>query len=324
MSEGVASGRLTVGVDLGGTKIQAVAVRDAEVVGKYRVATPHTGTDDVVARIADTIDGALAHAGLDRASIAAVGLGSPGRIDRAAGVVAGSPNIPGFQEPVDLGPRLSRVVGGAPVTLENDVRAAMLGEHARGAGRPYRNLLGVFLGTGVGGGLVLDGALRDGRGAAGEVGHLVVKPGGRMCSDGRRGHLEAYAGRASMEARARRLVERGRHTTLFQLMEKKGRDRLSSGVIVQAADDGDEVARELVDDAAWALSIALASVQNLLDLEAVIIGGGLGDRLGRPFVDRVTALLQPLLFVPNRPPVIVPTELGDLSGAVGAAILVGG
>jgi glucokinase len=225
---------------------------------------------------------------------------------------------------VGLGPRLSPALGGVPVTLENDVRAAMLGEHGRGAGRPYTNLIGVFLGTGVGGGLVLDGKLREGRGAAGEIGHLIVKPGGRMCSDGRRGHLEAYAGRASMEARARRLVERGKHTSLFRLMEKKGRERLSSGIIAQAAEEKDDVARSLIDDAAWALSIALASMQNLLDLEAVIIGGGMGDRLGQPFADRVAGLLQPLLFVPERPPVMLSTELGDLSGAVGAAILVGG
>jgi glucokinase len=215
-------------------------------------------------------------------------------------------------------------MAGVPVTVENDVRVAVLGEHQRGAGRPYDNLLAVFLGTGVGGGLVLDGKLRDGRGAAGEIGHLIVKPGGRMCSDGRRGHLEAYAGRGCMEARARRQLERGRSTTLFTLREHKGRDRLSSGVIKHAYDHDDAVAVELVDDAAWALSVAIASAQNLLDLEAVIIGGGLGDRLGQPFVERVDAMLQPLLFVPDAPPELLTTGLGDLSGAVGAAVLVGG
>src|SRR6478735_8936096 len=222
---------LTVGIDLGGTKIQAIAVRDQQVVGKYRVMTPHTGAQAVIASIVQTVDESLKDAGAARTDVRALGLGSPGRIDRAAGVVSGSPNIPGFQDPVPLGPLLSQALDGVPVTLENDVRAAMLGEHGRGAGRPYANLIGVFLGTGVGGGLVLDGKLREGRGAAGEIGHLIVKPGGRMCSDGRRGHLEAYAGRASMEARAHRLVERGQHTILFQLMEKKGRTKLSSGVI---------------------------------------------------------------------------------------------
>jgi glucokinase len=278
----------------------------------------------VVAAIVGALDTALTEADAARGDVAAVGVGSPGHIDREHGVVTGSPNVPGFQSAVDLGPRISSAMAGVPVTVENDVRVAVLGEHQRGAGRPYDNLLAVFLGTGVGGGLVLDGKLRDGRGAAGEIGHLIVKPGGRMCSDGRRGHLEAYAGRGCMEARARRQLERGRSTTLFTLMEHKGRDRLSSGVIKHAYDHDDAVAVELVDDAAWALSVAIASAQNLLDLEAVIIGGGLGDRLGQPFVERVDAMLQPLLFVPDAPPELLTTGLGDLSGAVGAAVLVGG
>ena len=315
----------TVGIDLGGTKIQTAVLRGEEVVSHHRDATPHTGADDVVAAIAATTRVALEQAGASLSEVAGVGLGSPGRIDAAAGAVSGSPNIPGFQSatPVALGPRLSVALDGLPVRISNDVRVAMLGEHQRGAGRPYDDVLGVFLGTGVGGGLVLGGRLRDGRGAAGEIGHLIVEPGGRMCSDGRRGHLEAYAGRAAMEARARLLVERGRRTRLFDLMERKGRPRLSSGVIVQAAEQDDAIAKELIEDAAWALSIALASVQNVLDLEAVVIGGGLGDRLGPAFVADVAERLQPLLFVPERPPALLPTELGDLSGAVGAALLVG-
>ncbi len=107
--------------------------------------------------------------------------------------------------------------------VDNDVRVAVLGEFRRGAGRPYRNLLGVFVGTGVGGGLVLGGRLREGRGAAGEIGHTVVKDGGRRCSCGRRGHLEAYAGRGSMERTARRWQARGRRTVLFEVMEEKPR-----------------------------------------------------------------------------------------------------
>jgi glucokinase len=153
---------------------------------------------------------------------------------------------------------------------------------------------------------------------------MVVKPDGRICSDDRRGHLEAYAGRGRMEARARRLVKEGRKTILFELMEKKGRARLSSGVIADALERNDRMAHELVDDAVWALGIALASIQNLLALEAIIVGGGLGDRLGRPFVDRVAAEMAPQLFVADRPPAMLTTEFGDLSGAVGATVMVGG
>lgn len=317
---------VTVGVDLGGTKIQSAAVRARKVAGSYRTATPQTGTDDVAAAIIESVQKGLAEAGAALSDLRAVGIGAPGQIDRTAGTVASSPNLPGFQaaQPVDLGPRVSKGLGGVPVTLDNDVRVAILGEYRRGAGRPFKDVLGVWVGTGVGGGLILDGALREGHGAAGEIGHTIVKPGGRMCSDGRRGHLEAYAGRGRIEARARSLVKQREKTVLFQIMKKKGRARVSSGVIADALEQKDKMTRSLIDDAVWALGVALASAQNLLDLEAIMIGGGLGDRLGAPFVARVAKQMQPKLFVPDRPPAMLTTEFGDLSGAVGAAVLAGG
>ena len=233
-------------------------------------------------------------------------------------------NVPGFSDRVELGPLVSEALGGTKVTVGNDVSVGVLGEYRRGAGRPYKNLLGAWVGTGVGGGLILDGELHDGRGAGGEFGHMVVKPGGLLCSCGRRGCVEAYAGRVSMERRARRLVKRGQKTNLFRIMKKRGRQRLSSGVYARALAKGDRMTKRLIDDAAWALGLGLASAQNLLDLEAIIIGGGLGDRLGQPFVDRIVEQMTPHLFVPDTPPVVLRTELGDLSGAVGAAVLAGG
>ena len=152
----------------------------------------------------------------------------------------------------------------------------------------------------------------------------LVKPGGRPCGCGRRGCLEAYAGRARMELRARQLHKQGHKTILFKIMEKSGRQRLSSGVYARALAKGDRMTQRLIDEATWALGIALASAQNLLDLEAIIVGGGLGDRLGQPFVDRVVEQMTPHLFVPDKPPLVLRTELGDLSGAVGAAVLAGG
>lgn len=240
--------------------------------------------------------------------------------------MSNSPNVPGFEgpEPVALGPTISEGLGGVPVVVDNDVRVAIAGEYHRGAGRPYRNVLGVFCGTGVGGGLVLDGRLREGRGAAGEIGHTLVKEGGRRCGCGKRGHLEAYAGRRSIELEARRRVKRGEKTDLFRIMERKGRDRMTSGVIAAALEKGDRMAVDLIDDAVWALGIALSNAQNLLDLEAIIVGGGLGDRLGAPFVARVSDAILPRLHVPEKPPAVLPTELGDLSGAVGAAVRAGG
>jgi glucokinase len=127
-----------------------------------------------------------------------------------------------------------------------------------------------------------------------------------------------------MEVQARKLVKGGKKTVLFDLMKKRGRTRLTSGVIAKALEDGDRVAKDLIDEAVWALGVALASVQNLLALEAIVIGGGLGDRLGEPFIRRIADEMQPQLFVPDRAPAMVPSRFGDLSGAVGAAVMVGG
>jgi glucokinase len=315
---------LTVGVDLGGTKIQTVALRNGSVAGSARVPTPQTGTSgDVIDAIVGTIRTSLANAGSGETGLDAIGIGTPGEIDRAAGAVSLAANVPGFTERVELGPLVSEALGSVRVAVDNDVRVGVLGEHRRGAGRPHGNLLGVWIGTGVGGGLVLDGELHDGRGAAGEIGHTVVRPDGRRCGCGRRGCLEAYAGRARMEARARRLVERGQKTSLFRIMEKRGHRRLSSGDYSRALAKGDRLTRRLISDAIWALGIALASAQNLLDVEAIVVGGGLGDRLGQPFVDRIVEQMTPHLFVPYEPPVVLRTELGDLAGAVGAAVLAG-
>jgi glucokinase len=319
-------GEITIGVDIGGTKIQAAAVRGGAVVSAHRIMTPQGDADGLASAMGEAIAKVLSEAGAAVGDVAGIGVGVPGAVDATAGTVVNANNVPGLDSPavVPLAAMVSEVAAGAPVRLENDAHVAILGEWKRGAGRPFRNLLGVWVGTGVGGGLVLNGELHEGQGAAGEIGHMVVKPDGRVCSDDRRGHLEAYAGRGRMEARARRLVKEGRKTILFELMEKKGRARLSSGVIADALDRNDRVAHELIDDAVWALGVALASIQNLLALEAIIVGGGLGDRLGRPFVDRIAAEMAPQLFVPDRPPAMLTTEFGDLSGAVGAAVMVGG
>jgi glucokinase len=324
--EGGPMGDITIGIDLGATKIQAAALRDRAIVGTFRLATPQSGERDVAAAIVAASDAALAEAEVHRSEVRGVGIGAPGTIDPEVGTVSSSPNLPGFQtaEPIPLGSMVSEGLAGAPVTIDNDVRVAILGEWRRGAGRGFRNLLGVWIGTGVGGGLILNDEPYRGQGAAAEIGHIIVKPGGRVCSDGRKGHLEAYAGRGRMEVYARELHEGGRKTNLFKIMEKKGRTRMSSGVIAEALEEHDKLAEELIDGAVGALATGLASVQNLLALEAIVIGGGLGDRLGEPFLRRIEKEMAPLMFVPDRPPSMLMSAFGDLSGAVGAAVLAGG
>jgi glucokinase len=315
---------VTAGIDLGGTKIQAVVLRGEDVLASTRTRTPRSESPaEAVTALAACVEEALAEASVPQADLRAVGVGAPGAVDVEAGVVSGAANVPGFEGRVELGALLSAQLGDTRVVVANDADAGAVGEHRRGAGRPYRSLLGVWVGTGVGGGLILAGELWRGRGAAGELGHVVVEADGRQCTCGRRGCLEAYAGRIGLERRTRKLVKDGQRTQLFEIMEKRGRERLTSGVFARALEEGDRLAQGLVDEAAWALGIALASVQNLLDLEAFVVGGGLGDRLGQPFLDRIAEEMGPRLFVRDSPPAIVPSELRDLAGAIGAAVLAG-
>ena len=311
------------GVDLGGTKIEVIVV-DAEnqVLGAARRPTPTEGNPaDVAAAIADGMREACRSAGAEPSSLAGIGIGSPGLVDESTGVVSRAGNLPGWAGSFPLGATLSSELG-TDVFVGNDVQVATEAEFHLGAGRDYDSLLGVFWGTGVGGGIILEGKPWLGRGGAGEIGHMVVKIDGAQCTCGRRGCMEAYAGRAAMEARARRRVDRGQHTDLFHLMKERGRTRLTSAIWAHALERGDAVAIEIIDKAVAALAAGIASAINLLDVEAVIIGGGLGVRFGEPFVQRISNEMRPHLFHDEKPPKVHLAALGDLGGAIGASLLV--
>jgi glucokinase len=313
----------TGGIDLGGTKIQAVVV-DGEhaVLGQARRATPRDGgPPGVAAEMIAVLQDAAREAGLDASTLAGVGIGSPGAVDETAGTVAHARNLPDWEEPFPLAGALSEAFG-TRVAIGNDVQVAVDAEFSLGAGKPYSSVLGVFWGTGVGGGIVLDGKPWLGRGAAGEIGHMVVRQNGARCPCGRRGCMEAYAGRAAMEARARRAAMNGQKTHLFELMEKADRTRLTSGVWAKALAREDPLATRLVDRAVEALGAGIASAVNLLDVEAVVIGGGLGTRLGPRYAKKIARAMLPHLFVSERPPAVHVAELGDLGGAIGASLLV--
>ncbi|HEU4842147.1 MAG TPA: ROK family protein, partial [Ilumatobacteraceae bacterium] len=178
----------TGGVDLGGTKIQTVVVDEhGEVAGQSRRPTPTSGTPaGVAAEIAGALKDAAAEAGIKTSSLEGIGVGSPGNVDDGAGTVSAAKNLPGWDGSFDMRKALEKSCGAA-VRLGNDVQVATDAEFALGSGQPYNSLLGVFWGTGVGGGIVLDGRPWIGRDAAGEIGHIVVRRGGALCGCGRRG-----------------------------------------------------------------------------------------------------------------------------------------
>ncbi|MDA0181879.1 ROK family protein [Solirubrobacter phytolaccae] len=313
------------GIDLGGTKIQAAVVdegADNTVLGATRDQTPLKGGPKAIAtKMAEVLVGSLEEAGLSVSDLAGVGVGSPGSVDDEKGTVSGAMNLSEWHGSFNLRKHLEKELDGTPVSLGNDVDLATDAEFQIGAAREYQTLLGVFWGTGVGGGLILDGHQWVGRKTAGEIGHMVVRINGAKCGCGRRGCMEAYAGRGAMEARARRRVEQKEKTVLFEIMEERGRDRLSSGIWERALARDDQMALELLEDAVEALGAGVASAVNLLDPEAVVIGGGLGIRLGEEWVERIREAMIPHLFVDEDPPAIMLAELGDLGGAHGGALL---
>ena len=311
------------GIDLGGTKIQtAVVDAGGKVRGQARRPTPTSGgPEDVAAAMAEAMREAAADAGTASEELGGVGVGSPGDADGKTGIVSGARNLPGWEGSFPLAENLKEALG-TKVRVGNDVQVATEAEFHLGAGREFKSLIGVFWGTGVGGGLVLDGKPWLGRGAAGEIGHMVVKRGGARCPCGRRGCMEAYAGRAAMEAEARRQHKEGAKTDLFKLMRKHEKDRLTSGIWERAIDHGDHLATQLIDRAIEALGTGVASAVNLLDVEAVIIGGGLGVRFGERYMEALRKEMGKHLFLDERPPAVRVVTLGDLGGAIGASLLV--
>jgi glucokinase len=315
--------RLVGGLDLGGTKIQAVVLDGRRtVIGQARSATPEKGgAQDVILGLVSTLSSACADAGIEVDELTGVGVGSPGVIDHRRGIVTGAGNLPGEGAPIPIATGM-KTLADVRGYVDNDVNIAVHAEYALGAAKRSKSVLGVWWGTGVGGGLVLNGKPWEGRGAGGELGHVVVKIDGAHCTCGRRGCLEAYAGRGAMEIRARKEHKNGRKTDLFKIMEKRGRPRLTSGVWARALEADDELAHELIERALGALGAGVASAVNLLDVETVVIGGGLGSRLGEPYVERIREAMMPHLFADERPPRVALAQLGDLGGAIGAALLV--
>jgi glucokinase len=305
-----------VGIDLGGTKVFGALV-DPErtglgaVLADAKTPTPTGGVEPVL----DAVEALVRQ--LDPEPTA-VGIGTPGVVEPGTGRVLLAPNLSGFDQPVDVG-RLLQERLGCMVAVGNDVNVAALGEARAGAGAGHDDLLAVWLGTGLGAGLILEGRLRVGpHGLAGELGHAVVVPGGRRCGCGGRGHLEAYIGRRALEVHARELHAAGRPTELVDLA---GEAPMKSKVFRAAYDAGDPVTRELLDEGIALLGTAVVNVAVTVDISAVVIGGGLGERFGEIVTGRVAESLRSLGHA-GVEPVVVPASLGDHAGALGAARLV--
>jgi glucokinase len=310
-----------VGVDLGGTKVLAGVVDSGHrILARAKRATPAAeGGPAILRAIREAIDEALGAAGMSPAEVVGVGIGSPGPLDPETGVILFSANMNVRNFP--LGPALAEALG-RPVLVRNDVRVGGYGEFRLGAGRGYRDLLAAFVGTGIGGCVILRGEVVAGAtGNAGEVGHILVKSGGPRCGCGRRGCLEALASRTAIARRIFKAIRRGEPTVMAERLHSKA-DRLKSRDLAAAYASGDAVTVREVQRAARFLGLGLASLINVFGPEIVVIGGGVTEALGAPYLDLVrVAAREQILFDPAGRIRIEPAALGDDAGILGAALM---
>ncbi|MFZ5597150.1 MAG: ROK family protein [Bacillota bacterium] len=308
------------GVDLGGTKIYtALAGPGGEIMAEVRVPTgAGDGPDAVIGRILDTINRVSEMALPAGALLSAVGIGSPGPLDPASGVVFSSPNLPGWRC-VPLRERLEQSVG-AKVFVDNDANLAALGEYRFGAGRGSSHMVYVTVSTGIGGGLILDGRLyRGAGGGAGEVGHTVVDPDGPLCGCGRAGCLEALASGTAMAARARELVDSGRGAGI--LREAGADGEITAVSVARAAAAGDEEALGIIVRAGRYLGMGLANIINIFNPDRLVIGGG-ALAAGERFWESMEAELRARALGPALENVsVVRAGLDGRSGLMGAIAL---
>jgi len=309
--------RYVVGIDLGGTNIVVgtVAEDGSELAGLVSEPTmAEQGSDAVVARIVKLAKASLKQAG--KRDVVGVGVGSPGPLDTAKGLVLLTPNLGWTNFPLR-----DRVAGALnlPATLDNDANCAIFGEWWRGAARGANHVVGLTIGTGIGGGVVLHGEIYHGASdIAGELGHMTVDLTGRRCKCGNYGCLEAYASGPAIAARAVEGVEAGADTTLPDYVHGD-LSKITAQVVYEAAHDGDSYAREVVHDTAKMLGAGVANIINIFNPEVVVICGGVtlaGDRLFVP----LRAEVKRRAFKPAANACrIVPGELTGTAGVYGAA-----
>jgi glucokinase len=313
------------GIDLGGTKILvAIVAPNGSIVTRAKKKSGRGGGDAgvVIDRIADCVRDATNVAGINLSQIQAIGIGAPGPIVLETGVVSVAVNL-GWHD-VPLKAELERRLG-VPVAVDNDVRVAVLAEYLAGAGRGSRNMVGIWPGTGIGGGIILNGEIFVGStNSAGEVGHMTIKAGGAVCACGGKGHLESLASRSAIVRDITKRVEAGEKTALTSII---GPDvsLATSGDLAEARRQGDKLVIRVLDRAARYLSIGIASLANVLNPEVVVLGGGLVQALGDPFVRLIAQKVEgrPLL-AGTQALKIVQSVFGDDAGIIGSALVARG
>lgn len=315
----VAEPKVWVGFDLGGTKMLAQAYDDQfKVIGKDRRKTKSAEkSESGLDRISQTIRACLESGGIDPSRLAGIGIGCPGPVDMDKGIVLNPPNL-GWED-VNVRKKLE-VEFRCPVAVLNDVDAGVYGEFRFGAAIGARSVVGIFPGTGIGGGFIYNGEILRGKGSSClEIGHVPILPNGPLCGCGQRGCLESVASRTAIAAQAARAVLRGDAPALAK---KAGSDvaNIRSGDLADSIRDGDHAVEEIVYDAARAIGAGVATVVNLLCPDVVVMGGGLVEAMPDIFVDFAMKVARKRVMPAfRRSFTMVPAKLEDDAGATGSA-----
>ena len=310
---------VAVGIDVGGTTIKGgVVSADGKILTQDATATDRTsGVEAIVRRIACLIEKLERWASTQSLAAAGIGVGVPGIVNHRDGVLTTSPNLEGWHN-VPIVSLLNRATG-RPIVLENDANCAALGEHIRGAGRGVRSMALLTLGTGIGSGLILDGKLwRGAMDHAGELGHTVVQIGGRRCTCGQSGCLETYASAFATARRATELIAQGEASCMKEVVDRG--ESITAEIVVQAASDGDALAKRVWEATCRYLAVACLNLQHTLAPDRIVLSGGMsgaGERLLEP-LGRAMDDLNSRQY--GLPPQICIAELGNDAGFIGAAL----
>jgi glucokinase len=310
-----------IGVDLGGTNIEAAAVQDGRILASKKINTKaEKGAKGVIKRIGKVTRSVMKKLDAQPGDFQALCIGAPGAVVLETGVVSSAPNLD-WQD-VPLAEKLQDHLG-IPIFVDNDVNIGVAGEHAYGAGAGAEHMVGIFVGTGIGGGVIIKGEMYYGsRGAAGEIGHMVVQPEGRSCGCGKQGCVEAYASKTAMLKVIQQKLALGRQSVLAEMVDQNSLI-LPSSQIAEALDAGDDLMSEVLQEAQFYLGLLTANLVNTLDPDVIVFGGGLVEQLGDPFLlpIRETARKYYLQQTDAEKVQILPSSLGDHAGPIGAAVI---
>jgi glucokinase len=311
-----------VGLDLGGTKIFAGIFNSSlECIGTAKVSTKsQRGVETVIERIERCITDAVDEADLTMKQVAGVGIGAPGAVDFQTGNVIFAPNMEGWKD-VPLKKELEKQLG-VPVFVENDANIAVLGVHVAELKSKPRNLVGIFVGTGIGGGLIVNGEPYSGfNHTAGEIGHMVIDINGPKCGCGNKGCFEAMASRTAIFHRIKDGIKEGEKTLLTEMLGDALED-LRSGDLRKAIRRGDKFVGKVIEQTAEYIGIGVANLVNILSPEVVVLGGGVIEALADEMMGIITKTAKEHAMPGTLKGVeIIASKLGDNAGITGAAVL---